>query len=83
MAVPHRLIKFLVFNRSVVRIQGGYFFIFLITSIKAINTIAYVSKYIMSVILNIAPFHKGVRTTAAVPLRLYSIISIFALQELK
>lgn len=41
-------------DRSVGR-QGGYFFIFLITSIKAIKTIAYVSKNIMSVIFEYSP----------------------------
>ena len=38
------------------RVQGGYFFMFFITSIKAINTIANVIKYtISSVIMTYTP----------------------------
>lgn len=49
MTVPQG--SFILINRSVMRIQGGYFFMFFITSIKAVNTIANVIKYIISSVI--------------------------------
>jgi len=49
LAVPQG--SFNLFNRSVMRVQGGYFFMFFITSMKAINTIANVIKYIISSVI--------------------------------
>ena len=50
--------------------QGGYFFMYLIISFTAVNTIAKASSEITSTIYQYTPpFYKGAGTTATVPLQ--------------
>jgi len=53
---------FFIKNRSVLRLQGGYFFIFLMTSLKATKTIARTNKYVISAI-GIHPLSQGSRNS--------------------
>lgn len=59
MAVPLKI----RLNRLCVAAQGGYFFMFLMTSHNAINKMINNTNSA----INIPPLLKGVRTTAAVP----------------
>ena len=59
-------------NRSVLRLQGGYFFLmFFMISFTAVKAIANAIKYvILSTIKYNTPFHKGAETAATVSLHL-------------
>ena len=59
-------------NRSVVRIQGGYFFMYFKISFTAVKTIAKASNVITSTIYQYTPpFYKGAETAATASLQIY------------
>jgi hypothetical protein len=67
------------FNRSVAT-QGGYFFIFLMTSLKATKTIARTNKYVISAIGIHPPFTRESKQPPPFPYEAYYIKDGFYIQ---
>ena len=67
------------YNRSCMAVQGGYFFMFFMTSHNATNKIINITVSV----INTTPFLKGVRTTAAVLLLCYYSTFYYRVQYTK